>query len=181
MEIETTLPEPSTILSFTTYYAPFPLIELGKLNSLAVWGEKTSLLQYYPKLVKKKGDCIVEIEKRYFVSTNGKCGGAPIVNEDGKVIAFHTACYSEDQDLDFAGLKKLTAKHLKELSADKSETRSNSSLTSGSASYSHATIISTVPNLMNLIEASARNAQIISTKKAEAYPDTKRQTRSSGE
>ena len=121
------------------------------------------------------------IERRYFVSTNGKCGGssgAHIVNDDGKAIAFHTASFNEDQDLDLME-PKLTANNLKQSSADKTETRWNSQATCAYASYSHATIISTVPDLMNPIKAPASNVKIISTKIAAAYPDTKRQTRSS--
>ena len=180
LEVEIKLPEPSSSLSFTIYHAPISVMEPGLLNSLVIWSEVTSLLQYDPKLVNKKGADTEFIERRYFVSTNGKCGGssgAPIVNDDGRVIAFHTASFNEEQDLDLIE-PKLTANNLKQSSADKTETRSNSQAMSAYASYSHATIISTVTDLMNLIKAPASN-EIISTKIAAAYPDTKRQTRSS--
>jgi hypothetical protein len=178
LTVELNLPEPSTNLGFTIYHAPLKVIEPGELNSLTIWGELTSLLQYDSK-VDKTG--AITIENRYFVSTDGKCGGssgAPIVNNSGNVIAFHTASFNEDQDQDLSR-PKLSAKDLKLSSAHKAETRSNSQATSAYASYSHATVISTVPDLMNLIKLPASSVKIISTSIAAADSDTKRQTRSS--
>lgn len=180
LTVEVNLPEPSTNLGFTIYHAPLNVIEPRELNSLTIWGESTSLLQYDSK-VDKTG--AITIKNRYFVSTDGKCGGssgAPIVNQSGNVIAFHTASFNEDQDQDQdLSRPKLSAKNLKLSSAHKAETRSNSQATSAYASYSHATVISTVPDLMNLIKPPASSVKIISTRIAAADSDTKRQTRSS--
>lgn len=181
LAVERYLPEPSTNLSFTIYHAPLSVIGLADLNSLTIWGEFTSLLQYDPKLVFDKDAVTGKIEGRYFVSANGKCGGslgAPIVNKNGRVIAFHTASFNEDLDYDLTQ-PKLTAKNLKLGSADMTETQSNSQVTSACASYSHATIISTVPDLMTLINAPASNTNIDSTRIEAADSDSKRQTRSS--
>ena len=39
LEVEIELPEPSTSLSFTIYYAPIAVMEPGSLNSLVIWSE----------------------------------------------------------------------------------------------------------------------------------------------
>ena len=187
LEIEEKFPEPSSVLQLTIYHAPLSVTEPGGLNTLSIWSETTTLLQYDCKVVEDRGSR-TRIDNRYAVLTNGKCGGSsgsPVVTSDGKVLAFHTASFNESVAEDIAPESKLTASNLKMASGDQVECGSNSSRTSRSyANYSHATIISTIPGLMSAIIAPAGALDASAgavTKDASAGAGTKDASASAGE
>lgn len=144
LEVETTLPEPSSSLYFTIYHAPLNLLD-GELNSVSVCSERTTLMFYDDEVSEKNGERTV-IEKRYFISTDGKCGGssgAPIVCDNGKVIAFHTASFDESPILTEENLKSVKEKNV--------ESRPGSEDPTSYRGHSHASIISALSDLLSYI------------------------------
>ena len=155
LQVELVLPKPSTNLHFTIYHAPLNL--LGELSSMKIVGEPTTLMMYDDKTVETGRTRTIFVD-RFFVSTDGKCGGssgAPVVR-NGKVIAFHTSSFNE----------QLTSTNLKSVAVGSAKSGSNSDAPSYTG-YSHATTISTLPDLMLLITDDVKDT---STKSAAIGP-----------
>ena len=160
LEVETTLPEPSSNLFFTIYHAPLNLLN-GELNSVSVCSERTTLMSYDDEVSEENGKRTV-IDKRYFISTDWKCGGssgAPIVCNNGKVIAFHTASFDESV--------VLTEENLKRVKGNNNESRPGSEVPTSYRGHSHASIISALSVLLecintdgNLLHTSVKSAAL---------------------
>lgn len=156
LEVEMTLPEPSSNLYFTIYHAPLSLLN-GELNSVSVSSERTTLMLYDDEVSEKNGERTI-IKRRYFISTDGKCSGSsgsPIVCDNGKVIAFHTASFDESP--------RLTEENLKSVKGKNVESRPGSEIPTSYRGHSHASIISALSDLLlcinttgNLLDTSSK-------------------------
>jgi hypothetical protein len=85
---EQELPLESSVSELFSYYFPLGNFDAGEILISKVWSEKTQLFQY-------DGD-----EGNYVVVSYGKCkgsSGSPVVSKEGKVIAFHTSSFNEQQ------------------------------------------------------------------------------------
>jgi hypothetical protein len=159
LEVAMEKPEPSSNLCFTIYHAPLNLL-YGELNSVSVCSENTTLLMYDDELSEKNGKRTV-LDKRYFISTDGKVGGssgAPIVGINGKVIAFHTASFDESV---------LTEKNLNRGEGKNNDSRPTSEVPTSYRGHSHASIICALPGLLkcintagDVIDTSAKSAAL---------------------
>ena len=159
---ELELPQPSSDLLLTAYYAPLTFFndELDLVKELKVWSERTSLLQY------DKG---ISFRDQFAIVVSGKVQGAsgsPIVTANGKAVAFHIDSFNEqtrtsrDDDSNAASggkpkrakaakltvgwVKKHVGEEVSDLKAEIDSTRSH-------ADFSRAIVICRTPDLMRAL------------------------------